>query len=389
MSEIRDLLRLAPCVEPLDRPGIPDFFDVTSGKFAYRFFRDCEIAPFFRSAVGFDASDAWILSDAAWLAYADARMDPETEGASEEAGRIITERIRPSLSRLFEALWARDGRTAGTAMELRTFVRVCPVVGVPDPVQCFVADDGNVGIVAFRGTVPTSLANWLTDCEVKMVDADVPAAGVPATGALVHEGFAGAARALIEDFGRLPGLRRYLAERLAASPRLRLWFTGHSLGAALATIAAYRLGRLQSLYTYGSPRVGNAQFARAFSGMGISHHRVVHRHDIVTRVPVSLPLFEYEHVGDIKYIDHESDADAASTRSGADSPPSVRIPTPEAPPADTWQRFLELTRHFHVGRVGDWLDPITDHAALYYSSLLWNELVREFGRGASLSSVLV
>ena len=269
MSEIRDVFSLGPCVEPLDRAGAPDFLDRKNGRFAYRFFRDCEVAPFLQTGERFEASNAWYLSDASWLAYADAGVEPDTEVASEHAAGVVTERIRPSIARLFEALWARDGRPAGTTMTLRAFVRVCPVVRVPDPVQCFVADDGNVGIVAFRGTVPTSLANWLTDCEIAMIDADVPASS-----ALVHEGFSSAAHVLLEDFGKLPGLRRYLAERTAAFPRLRLWFTGHSFGAALATLTAYRLGKVHGLYTYGSPRVGNTHFANAFSKSGIRHYRV-------------------------------------------------------------------------------------------------------------------
>src|SRR5262249_5032912 len=47
-----------------------------------------------------------------------------------------------------------------------------------------------------------------------------------------------------------------LGDRLRALAGRPVWFTGHSLGGALATIAAARFGDFRGLYTYGSPRVG-------------------------------------------------------------------------------------------------------------------------------------
>ena len=79
-----------------------------------------------------------------------------------------------------------------------------------------------------------------------------------------------------------------------------VWITGHSLGGALATVAAWRLLKLgvnvKGLYTFGSPRAGNHAFVhdlrvRAFDrGMKIPKGegnlaRFVHHMDIVARVP--------------------------------------------------------------------------------------------------------
>ena len=67
VSEIRDLLKLAPCVEALDSAGEEDFFDRQTLRFAYRFFRNCEAAWFDPASAKEDhestpsttASDSW------------------------------------------------------------------------------------------------------------------------------------------------------------------------------------------------------------------------------------------------------------------------------------------------------------------------------------------
>ena len=68
--------------------------------------------------------------------------------------------------------------------------------------------------------------------------------------------------------------------------RLRrpVFYTGHSLGAALATLAAARIAPT-ALYTFGSPRVGDDEFVATLRHMDGSIHRVVHGQDIVTTLP--------------------------------------------------------------------------------------------------------
>nr|CDJ97920.1 Lipase domain containing protein [Haemonchus contortus] len=69
-------------------------------------------------------------------------------------------------------------------------------------------------------------------------------------------------------------------------------FTGHSLGGALAALAAartakqgFRTGDQITMYTYGEPRVGDAQFATNFDAMIKDSYRVVFRRDIVPHLP--------------------------------------------------------------------------------------------------------
>ena len=85
-----------------------------------------------------------------------------------------------------------------------------------------------------------------------------------------------------------------------------VWVTGHSLGAAMATILAYRFATHDQvptpsgLFTYGSPRVGNRKFVNFFNTLPFEHHRWVNDGDIVTKIPFA-PLFY--HCGTMHHID--------------------------------------------------------------------------------------
>lgn len=79
-----------------------------------------------------------------------------------------------------------------------------------------------------------------------------------------------------------------------------LHITGHSLGAAMATVCASRMEEytaVESLTTFGSPRVGTRKFVKAIS---TPHKRFVNNNDLVTKVP--LFIMGYKHHGDQQYI---------------------------------------------------------------------------------------
>ena len=89
-----------------------------------------------------------------------------------------------------------------------------------------------------------------------------------------------------------------------------LFITGHSLGGAMATIAAARLIHLDkpfiSVYTFGQPRVMKRDTARIFNvECGTRFFRFLNNNDIVPRLP---PRFmEYSHVGTFLYISKEGE----------------------------------------------------------------------------------
>ena len=78
-----------------------------------------------------------------------------------------------------------------------------------------------------------------------------------------------------------------------------LFYTGHSLGAAHAALAA-SLHAPTALYTYGSPRVGDQQFAEYMKD--IPAYRIVNGQDIVTALPISGRPLHYEHIGELHHL---------------------------------------------------------------------------------------
>ncbi len=79
-----------------------------------------------------------------------------------------------------------------------------------------------------------------------------------------------------------------------------VYITGHSLGAAMATIAASRLQtKALSLITFGSPRVGDKTFV---DNLKVPHYRVQNNCDDVTKVP--LYLMGFRHHGTHMYMNY-------------------------------------------------------------------------------------
>ena len=73
-----------------------------------------------------------------------------------------------------------------------------------------------------------------------------------------------------------------------------VFYTGHSLGGALAVLAA-SVWPPRATYTFGSPRVGDAVFRESLSEYSI--YRITNDRDIFTSVPPSRIPFEFCHVG--------------------------------------------------------------------------------------------
>lgn len=148
--------------------------------------------------------------------------------------------------------------------------------------QAVVAACSSHVVVAFRGT--RGGADILTDLKFRRTDFRAGPEGEAISGRRVHRGFLGALDSVWDPLHRA-------VQRLAqAGPRRPVFVCGHSLGAALATLAARRLeGHGQAVagvYLYGSPRVGNDAFCddydRVLQNRTFQH---VNRSDIVTSVP--------------------------------------------------------------------------------------------------------
>ena len=96
-------------------------------------------------------------------------------------------------------------------------------------------------------------------------------------------------------------VRKSLLEAMDKFEGQHVIVTGHSLGGALATIAAldiqYNLGSKRDLsfevYTFGAPRVGNRAMVESYNGRIPNSYRFVYGWDIVTRIPRTWQGFDH------------------------------------------------------------------------------------------------
>jgi triacylglycerol lipase len=212
--------------------------------------------------------------------------------------------------------------------------------------QCVVVSDDRFVAVVFRGTeirgedrVFNVIADFVTDALIFLVPVG--------PGAFAHAGFTLALNRV------WPAVERAIS---TAGDR-PVWFAGHSLGAACATLAADRYARagkaVQGVYTFGSPRVGDLGFQNGFSPRAF---RVVHGRDVVTTVPGFGPndALIYRHVGRARYL-------ASDGSIGREPPAAIAA-------------FDEYRMRSHARVSGPISDAIRDHAPVLYAERLWAPL---------------
>jgi hypothetical protein len=164
-----------------------------------------------------------------------------------------------------------------TVQEMKNigFTRYQPLAHDRTSVQGFVASNGQVTVIAYRGS--TDWIDWLTDLSFRTVDGrtfDMKGR--------IHAGFAKA----------LDGvwLQVLSAIHAVGGENQPLWVTGHSLGGAMATLTAVRLGRLgyklAPVYTFAAPRNGNDDYAQdSKEWLRGKHFRIINGQDLVPRLP--------------------------------------------------------------------------------------------------------
>ena len=280
----------------------------------HAYFGGYESHPFKADAASFDLANAWWLAEASTLAYAD------------------------------EAFGVDRFKKAGLD-DVRFFDK--------GSTQCFVASNREFVVVAFRGSevwrrrgkadIGVVAADFMTNADFWLTDWP--------KGGKVHRGFKNALDEVWDDlFTYLTALQR---------GGRKIWMTGHSLGAALATLAADRYGEVQGVYTFGSPRVGNLRFKESYSTRA---YRFVNGGDIVTKIP---PSGFYVHAGEPRFIDREGKihlqpaesvlAASSFREDGEEGLPPERNHRTQAPV------FVP--------------DAVLDHVPLLYAVLIWNQLV--------------
>ena len=181
-------------------------------------------------------------------------------------------------------------------------------------------------VIACRGTEPTQFNDISADLKAFPVLAE--------TVSRVHRGFKAEVDELWPD----------ICDDLVGKKQ-KVWFCGHSLGAAMATIMASRcmfyasVPDPEELYTYGSPRVGWKGYV---VHLGVVHHRQKNNNDIVTTVP--LAIMGYKHHGTHHYLNAYG---------------KYRKPT-------GWQLFKDKWRGIWMGLKQGKIDSFGDHSMAEY-----------------------
>jgi hypothetical protein len=185
--------------------------------------------------------------------------------------------------------------------------------------HCFVARHPKAVIVAFAGTDPVSLANWISDFDAHLDE-----------GAGTAEGYRVAVDVVWPDLKRLLGK--------CVPPGGKILVTGHSLGGALAALTAERINteliaghtelrgdeEVEAIYTFGMPRAGSQAFADLYNGhLGQRTYRLVHGEDIVPTVAPS--ELQFRHLGRFLRCPRQGKFDSAKLANdvSSDEPPFV------------------------------------------------------------------
>ncbi len=201
-------------------------------------------------------------------------------------------------------------------------------------------DDDLVFYIVYRGTVSSSLSNWLTDLDF------VKSAATWEGGAKVHEGFLGSFETLRP--GILSAIHSVVRKHLNVD-EMRFVIVGHSLGAALATLNAvdWKVNQFKTnhitLYTFGCPRVGDSVFADLVNDRVEVHNRLTHNRDIVPHLPFKCNCLHFRHAGTEVFYDKPFEVFKVCDGSGEDETCS-----------DQFSVTLSIEDHTHYfGRVNN------------------------------------
>lgn len=215
--------------------------------------------PFDESAAGYSDRNAVWMAEMSNLAYWVGKRYPGDE-KSEVTRRLVERQL---------SKWGYGSTLIESA---KTDTRV------------FLAEMGDHLILSFKGTSISSRQNIATDLDFTMTKPGW-------SPGRIHQGFAnGLEDAWIQIANALARHRPH---------RKEIWVTGHSLGAALAQLAAYRLKHqlkyeIRAVYTYGTPRVGDEGFVNAYDqSLGERTFPHINADDVVPNVPPAWGSYGY------------------------------------------------------------------------------------------------
>ncbi|KAK4348810.1 hypothetical protein RND71_031565 [Anisodus tanguticus] len=179
-------------------------------------------------------------------------------------------------------------------------------------------EDSNLVVVAFRGTIPYNADHWITDVDLSWYELEgvgkLHAGFMKALGLQKNKGWP-------KEIDESPDqklfayyeIRKELKNILSKNEKAKFILTGHSLGGALAILFAsiltlheeeWLLDKLEGVYTFGQPRVGDPQFGNfmkdKFNNYDVKYYRHVYSNDMVPRLPYDDSTF-FKHFGSCLY----------------------------------------------------------------------------------------
>ena len=168
--------------------------------------------------------------------------------------------------------------------------------------------DGRVGVLTYRGTMPTSMVNLALDFDMRGSPLGEPGAARPRRtarlrslpdGGQVHEGWYLNLRATEHEITSV--LEAWVDGGVEA-----IYVTGHSYGAAQSVLMGYQLAahspeifaKVRGIYSFAQPMVGNREFADA-AGPALEGRlfRFIYEKDVVPAIPMTAARPHYVHFG--------------------------------------------------------------------------------------------
>lgn len=248
--------------------------------------------------------------------------------------------------------WLREGDVNKPSVNLEANYKY--LMNRVTDTQAFVFTKHEHIVLVFRGS--QQAADWGTNFKFRMqqfaITGTAQESAIP-TGE-VHRGFHDAWQSV----------EKRVVYQLSKwwTPQTKLWITGHSLGGALAALAAtsleYQGFTVAGLYTFGQPRVGDWAFTRQVNEhMGDRMFRYVNNNDIVPLMPPQFnplnPGRLYGHMGQFRYFSFRGKLHETSYLS---------------------QRWLDRLLGFLVSLRQPGADIVADHMMEFYVRYLQQEL---------------